>query len=166
MVIFRTNERPPNCWSKAGVPAEVLDLDFAGAATGAGVDDWTPMVGGGQGILIDPDSGTFSPAPTRAATATGPRFRRRLCGYRDPPYPIGAGPRACPVSAPSSSFRRQPGDQRGLPYRDGSRFCCIQDRRRRVDREHPACQPDSRSAASAVRRILPASLRGSSATNS
>jgi gamma-glutamyltranspeptidase/glutathione hydrolase len=42
------------------VPAEVLDELRQRGHDVKVVDDWTPMVGGGQGILIDPESGAFS----------------------------------------------------------------------------------------------------------
>ena len=42
------------------VPADVLDELRARGHDVKVVDDWTPMVGGGQGILIDPDSGAIS----------------------------------------------------------------------------------------------------------
>ncbi len=42
------------------VPADVLDELRRRGHEVKVVDDWTPMVGGGQGILIDPESGAFS----------------------------------------------------------------------------------------------------------
>ncbi len=42
------------------MPAEVLDELRALGHDVKAVDDWTPLVGGGQGILIDPESGAFS----------------------------------------------------------------------------------------------------------
>jgi gamma-glutamyltranspeptidase/glutathione hydrolase len=41
------------------VPAEVLDgLRQMGHEVNV-LDDWTPFFGGGQGIMIDPESGAF-----------------------------------------------------------------------------------------------------------
>jgi gamma-glutamyltranspeptidase/glutathione hydrolase len=56
---FRTNNGR-ELLVEGRVPAAVLDeLRLRGHEVQV-LDDWTPMVGGGQGILIDPDSGTFS----------------------------------------------------------------------------------------------------------
>jgi gamma-glutamyltranspeptidase/glutathione hydrolase len=56
---FRTNNGR-ELLVEGRVPAEVLDELRRRGHEVQVLDDWTPMVGGGQGILIDPDSGTFS----------------------------------------------------------------------------------------------------------
>jgi gamma-glutamyltranspeptidase/glutathione hydrolase len=55
---FRTNNGR-ELLVEGRVPAEVLDELRRRGHEVQVLDDWTPMVGGGQGILIDPDSGVL-----------------------------------------------------------------------------------------------------------